>query len=547
MLVAGFGGGVVVENVPPSIVEIDVMELEPKVIDANRLIADERGKNPLDDPRVNIIYNDARGALKLTNKSYDIIVSQPSHPWTAGASHLYTKEYMELVKARLSENGVFLQWMNTSFTDEYLLRALCKTLTDTYAEVRIYSYSPNELFFLASETPIEVEKTLLETGRPLSDAPEFYAHTHLNSLEAVMSGLFMETDQVRAFGELAEPITDNFNLFGTRSVLALENKSTLNYLTLMDIFTSNSPIFDPEYWAYKPEANISFSTLIDRLAILRSNTPVEKIYENLKLSNNPQLSYFQLQQLYASQDFESVDNFIAGQSNITEIPNTIFLYLINKQSQASFGGFDDRSKLLLDSLPASARAVINAYPQLKRSAFELSIAPQENEALKATKVNDVWFPAATLMASSIDISHALLERHEARADTSLETLNNVLNRSRLSFVPPLFVLEYRLSAALAGTVRDQIDRAQDAYIKHVLEVLEPYKSPKSLLSKVAYTRFSASLNGASAALLDYSNRQKALAAENDVEEFSPESITQSLEQIKELQDSLKTLDFIAIP
>ena len=34
--------------------------------------------------------NDARNALALSARRYDIIVSQPSHPWPAGASHLYT-------------------------------------------------------------------------------------------------------------------------------------------------------------------------------------------------------------------------------------------------------------------------------------------------------------------------------------------------------------------------------------------------------------------------------------------------------------------------
>ena len=36
MLIVGFGGGVVIEGAPPSVRRIDVIELEPKVIEANR-------------------------------------------------------------------------------------------------------------------------------------------------------------------------------------------------------------------------------------------------------------------------------------------------------------------------------------------------------------------------------------------------------------------------------------------------------------------------------------------------------------------------------
>ena len=80
------------------------------------------------DPRVNIIVNDARGALRLTDRRYDAIVSQPSHPWTAGASHLYTREFMQLAHDHLNSGGVFVQWMNVIFMDEDLLRSLTATL-----------------------------------------------------------------------------------------------------------------------------------------------------------------------------------------------------------------------------------------------------------------------------------------------------------------------------------------------------------------------------------------------------------------------------------
>ena len=72
--------------------------------------------------------NDARGALRLTNRRYDAIVSQPSHPWTAGASHLYTREFMQLAHDHLNPGGVFVQWMNVIFMDEDLLRSLTATL-----------------------------------------------------------------------------------------------------------------------------------------------------------------------------------------------------------------------------------------------------------------------------------------------------------------------------------------------------------------------------------------------------------------------------------
>src|SRR5262249_2807684 len=88
ILIIGFGGGITVRSVPSSVPKITVIELEKEVLRAHRWIADQGGSTPLDDPRVEVVVNDARGALQLTDARFGAIVSQPSHPWTAGASHL---------------------------------------------------------------------------------------------------------------------------------------------------------------------------------------------------------------------------------------------------------------------------------------------------------------------------------------------------------------------------------------------------------------------------------------------------------------------------
>lgn len=128
MLIIGLGGGVAVEGVPPTVKSVDVVELEPGVITANRTISGMRRSDPISDKRVRLIINDARSTLSLTDKKYDAIVSQPSHPWSAGASHLYTREFIALAQSHLNSGGVLLQWMNIQFVNEDLLKSLAATL-----------------------------------------------------------------------------------------------------------------------------------------------------------------------------------------------------------------------------------------------------------------------------------------------------------------------------------------------------------------------------------------------------------------------------------
>ena len=180
LLVIGYGGGVAVEGAPSSVAEIDVIELEPEVINANRQLSGRRVNDPLEDPRVRLIVNDARNALRLTHKTYDVIVSQPSHPWTAGSSHLFTREFAALAKERLNPGGVFLQWMNAEFLDEPLLKTLSATVLDAFEHVRVYAATGNVLLFLASDEPLDIERQLLRTGRPLSGHLLHYSYMGLN-------------------------------------------------------------------------------------------------------------------------------------------------------------------------------------------------------------------------------------------------------------------------------------------------------------------------------------------------------------------------------
>lgn len=227
LLVIGFGGGLVVEDVPRSVKHIDVIELEPAVIEANRFVAQQRYLDPLADPRIRVIENDARGAMVLTQKRYDAIVSQPSHPWTAGASHLYTKEFFELSKAHLNEHGVFVQWIGLSFVDEELLRVLVATLQDVFPYVRVYRPPPyGAVLFIGSESPLPIEQT---AEQAIAASPESFLRMGIQTAEEVAISLALDEEGVRLFSKGAEVSTDDQNILQTRSPRILNNSITASF------------------------------------------------------------------------------------------------------------------------------------------------------------------------------------------------------------------------------------------------------------------------------------------------------------------------------
>ena len=215
LFVIGLGGGVAVENLPRSVEQVDVVELEPRVVDANRAVGAQRRADPLADPRVRVAVNDARASLLLTQRRFDAIVSQPSHPWVAGAAHLYTREFFELARSRLADDGVFVQWLGLQFVDVELLQSVVATLREVFPHVQVYSPLPDwVVLFVASSQPFDLDAS---AARALANDPAPFAELGLLSSDDVRAGLLLDEPAARRFSEGAPLNTDDHNLLQVRS------------------------------------------------------------------------------------------------------------------------------------------------------------------------------------------------------------------------------------------------------------------------------------------------------------------------------------------
>jgi len=113
VLIVGFGAGVTAGSFAlyPGIERIVICEIEPLIPKVVSGFFTDENYDILNDPRVQIIYDDARHYLLTTPDKFDIITSDPVHPWIKGSATLYTREYFELVKRHLNPDGVVTQWV----------------------------------------------------------------------------------------------------------------------------------------------------------------------------------------------------------------------------------------------------------------------------------------------------------------------------------------------------------------------------------------------------------------------------------------------------
>jgi spermidine synthase len=227
MASVGLGGGVHLEAIPGAVSQIDVIEIEPAIVAANRAIGSQRLVDPLADPRVRVVVNDARSALLLSAQRFDAIVAQASHPWTAGSSHLYTREFFALADSRLSDGGVFVQWMGAPFIDEELLKSLVATLLATWPHVQVYRPLGGDLLFAASHAPLARDADWIRAE--VARDPARMAALGIASPLDVELALVLDEPGSRSFAEGAPLFTDDRNGLQMRSPELLHSKRTLGH------------------------------------------------------------------------------------------------------------------------------------------------------------------------------------------------------------------------------------------------------------------------------------------------------------------------------
>ena len=92
----------------------------------------------LDDSRTEVVYDDARHYILTTREKFDIITSDPVHPWVKGAATLYTKEYFEQVRRHLNPGGLVTQWVPLYESNSAVVKSEIATFWDVFPYTSIW-------------------------------------------------------------------------------------------------------------------------------------------------------------------------------------------------------------------------------------------------------------------------------------------------------------------------------------------------------------------------------------------------------------------------
>jgi len=161
-LLVGFASGVTAGAVLQSPIQsVECIELERAAISSAGFF-EHVNHHPLNDARLRMIVDDARTYLRMNSTKYDLIISEPSHPWVPGVANLFTREFFALGRNRLHDDGIFVQWFQIYQLSNDSLRSILATFHEAFPHVAVFrvqgAAKGKDLILLGSRQPIDLSR-----------------------------------------------------------------------------------------------------------------------------------------------------------------------------------------------------------------------------------------------------------------------------------------------------------------------------------------------------------------------------------------------------
>ena len=228
----GFGTGSTlgaVKNFP--VTEIKCIEIDPAVVDVARQYFSDYNNNVLDDPRTELIIEDARNYLMSHDKTYDVIISDPQDVWNSGASPLFTKEFYLTIRDHLNDEGIFTQYITSIDYTPDDFKVLLKTMHEAFPYLNIWE-TPNTLIIMGSLDPVILDYDSLRykilENKDIKKDFSFMAESEDDDslVDFFITSLVMRWDEVNDFiGDAA---------------INTDDKPILEYSTIMNLLVHNT-------------------------------------------------------------------------------------------------------------------------------------------------------------------------------------------------------------------------------------------------------------------------------------------------------------------
>ncbi len=198
-LLIGYGSGITSDALLSFglLKSLTVAELEAAIIRARKEIEPFSRQYFPTAPAISPDFriNDGRYILASSSRKWDIVVCQAAEPRTADAADLYTKEFWQLVRSRLTDRGICSQWIQLYAMPRKQLLSVIKTFQSVFPNAMLcHSPGAGEIILLGlldEKPPLkhQINERILRSAKTsialaycgVTSLPDFLALFKVNS------------------------------------------------------------------------------------------------------------------------------------------------------------------------------------------------------------------------------------------------------------------------------------------------------------------------------------------------------------------------------
>jgi len=211
VLVIAFGGGVTLASVElqrPG--HIDCVEVVPGVVGAAPYFSEYNNRvfERLEGGGIDLIAADGRNHVLRTPETYDVIISDSTHPSTADSWVLYTKDFYELCKSRLEHGGIIAQWvpLHGLTPDDY--KMIVRTFRSVFPHTSLW-LNTNYTVLIGTSERLRIDLDAVKSRLASPSVQANLAEVDLGDSISILATLALDEDAVEGYAGEGPINTDN--------------------------------------------------------------------------------------------------------------------------------------------------------------------------------------------------------------------------------------------------------------------------------------------------------------------------------------------------
>ena len=202
VLVVALGGGIALGAVARhDLTRVECVEIVPDMVAAARQeygSFNHRVLDRLEEHRVHISIDDGRNHLLASGRRYDVITGDATHPTSTDSWILYTRDFYELCRSRLKEDGIFVQWLPFHGLQVDDFKTVLRTFGSVFEHATLWRTNHYSIM-VGTTGPLRVDLAELEARYDRREVRDSLEEADLGSPLDVLSCFLLDEDSFAAY------------------------------------------------------------------------------------------------------------------------------------------------------------------------------------------------------------------------------------------------------------------------------------------------------------------------------------------------------------